>query len=122
MRKILVILALVLVPVTALHAMTVSTFLQKADALEKRGVTALFSSDLRLLKREIRSAGESLRAERLAAQRAGRPAAYCPPERQSLNSDELLAHFRAIPDAQRGRMEVRDALRSLMVRKYPCPA
>jgi hypothetical protein len=122
MGRFLLVLALVLVPVTALHAMTVSAFLQKADVLEKRGVLAMFSSDLRLLKGEIRTAGESLRGERLAAQRAGRPTAYCPPERQSLTADELLAHFRAIPAAQRGRMEVRDALRSLMARKYPCPA
>ena len=122
MRKFLLILILVLVPVTALHAMTVTTFLQKADALEKRGVTAMFSSDLRLLKGEIRTAAESLRNERLAAQRAGRRTAYCPPERQGFNSDEILAHFRSIPVAQRGRMDVRDALRGLLVRKFPCPA
>jgi hypothetical protein len=122
MRKLLLILALVLVPVTALHAMTVSAFLQKADGLEKRGVTAMFSSDFRLLKGEIRSAAQALRSERLAAQRAGRRTAYCPPERQRITPNEILTHFRAIPAARREQMEVRDALRSLMARKYPCPA
>lgn len=119
-RKLLLTAVLVMVPVTALHAMNVATFLQKAEALQKRGVTALFSSDLRLLKSEVKGASETLRSERLAAQRAGRRAAYCPPERPSLTADEILAHFRAIPAAQRDRMEVRDGLRGLMARKYPC--
>ena len=122
MRKFALAALLVILPVTALHAMTVAVFLEKAEALQKRGMTAMFSSDIGLLKDEIKGAGQALREERLAAQRAGRRAAYCPPERPALNSNELLAHFRAIPAPQRARTEVRDALRSLLVRKYPCPA
>ena len=122
MKKLLLVALLVVLPVTALHAMTVAVFLEKAEALQKRGMTAMFSSDIGLLKNEIKGAGDALREERLAAQRAGRRAAYCPPERPSLNSNELLAHFRAIPAPQRARTEVKDALRSLLVRKYPCPA
>ena len=120
MKKLLLVAAMVLVPVTALHAMTVATFLQKAEALEKRGITALFSSDLSLLKEEVKGASASLRAERLAAERGGRRPPYCPPDRPSLSSNEILAHFRAIPPAQRDRMEVRDGLRTLLTRKYPC--
>lgn len=123
MKKLVLSLLLVLVPVTALHAMTVATFLAKADRLEKRGVRALFSSDLGLLKNEVRTAAASLRAERIAAQRAGRPQAYCPPQAGTpMGSRELLAHFRSVPPAQRERTEVRDALRSFMSRKYPCPS
>ena len=122
MRKILLVATLVILPVTALQAMTVAVFLQKAEALKASGMTAMFSSDVGLLKNEMKGAGAALRAERLAAQRAGRRAAYCPPEQPSLNANELLAHFRAIPAPQRARMEVKDALRSLLVRKYPCPA
>ncbi|WP_114953635.1 hypothetical protein [Sphingosinicella terrae] len=119
-NKLLLTALLVLAPATALHAMTVGTFLEKADALQKRGVTALFSADFRLLKSEVKGASEALRSERLAAQRAGRRAAYCPPDRPSLNSDEILAYFRSIPAPQRNRTEVRDALRGLLARKYPC--
>lgn len=109
-------------PLTALQAMPVSEFLTKANALEKRGAMAIFSSDLKLLKKEITDAAGQLRAERAAAQRAGRKPAYCPPAAKgSLDSKEILAHFRAIPPARRG-MPVRDGLRSLFVRKYPCPA
>jgi hypothetical protein len=120
MRKLLLGLALVAVPVTALQAMNVAVFLLKAEALQKKGMGAMFSSDLGLLKGEVRNASKSLKVEREAARSAGRPQAYCPPTRASLNSNELLAHFRAIPPAQRSHTEVRDALRTLLARKYPC--
>ena len=102
--------------------MAVSTFLAKADALEKKGPLALMSSDLGRLKREVGTAGESLRKERLAAVAAGRRPAYCPPAKSSLNSDELLATMRAIPPEARPRTDVRSALKAVMVKKYPCPA
>ena len=124
-RKLLALAVAVVVPVTALQAMTVETFLQKADALKARGMGALFSSDIRLLKNEVTGSVQRLRSERQAALKAGRRPAYCPPEgqrRSGLNSDELLSHFRSIPPAQRQRMEVREGLQSLLARKYPCPA
>jgi hypothetical protein len=119
-RTLLLSLMLVALPVTALHAMTVAIFLEKADALQARGMMAMFSSDLGLLKTEMSSASQALRAERLAAQRAGRPPAYCAPERAAINSTELLAHLHAIPAPQRARMEFRDALRGFLIRKFPC--
>lgn len=121
MRKMLVALLLVAVPVTALHAMTVATFLTKAEALQRRGAMALLSSDLGLLKNEVTSVSAQLKSERERAVADGRTPAYCPPaQRASLNSEELLGHLRAIPPAQRERMEMRDAMRSFLVRKYPC--
>jgi hypothetical protein len=108
------------VPLSAASAMDVATFLGKADALQKKGMLALMSSDYKLLKREIEVNGEALRAERLAAERAKRKPAYCPPAKQSLTSGELLTAFRSIPVAQRPRIQVKDALRALMARKYPC--
>jgi hypothetical protein len=122
MKRLLWLFALIALPVTALQAMTVAVFLEKADALERRGMTALFSSDLRLLKAEVKSAGQALKAERDRRRASGQRPAYCAPERMKLNSDDLLAHFRSIPPAQRQRMEVRDALRLMLVRRYPCPA
>ena len=108
------------VPVTAAQAMTVATFLRKAEALQARGPLALLSSDLTLLKNEITTASQSLRAERLAARRAGRRPAYCPPESGGFTPEELLAGFRSIPAAHRQRMEVREGLRRLLIRRYPC--
>jgi hypothetical protein len=78
------------------------------------------SSDYKLLKNEIVAQSQVLRSERLAAQRAGRKPAYCPPEKTGLKSDEILAAFRSIPAAQQPRIDVKDALRALLARKYPC--
>ena len=122
MKRFLWVLVLVMLPMTALQAMTVAVFLDKADALERKGMMAMFSSDLRLLKAEVKGATGQLRAERLRRIAAGQRPFYCPPERMSLNSDQLLAHLRTIPPVQRQRMELRDALRLMLARRYPCPA
>jgi hypothetical protein len=119
-KKLLAAALLAVVPLGAANAMDVATFLGKADALQKKGMMALMSSDYKLLKSEIETNGAALRAERLAAERAGKKPAYCPPAKQSLTSNEVLAAFRTIPVAQRPRIQVKDALRALMGRKYPC--
>jgi hypothetical protein len=119
-KKLLAAALLAIVPLGAANAMDVATFLGKADALQKKGMMALMSSDYKLLKSEIQTNGAALRAERLAAERAGKKPAYCPPAKQSLTSNEVLAAFRTIPVAQRPQIQVKDALRALMARKYPC--
>lgn len=101
------------------QTMQVSQFLAKADALQKKGAMALFSSDIGLLKREIQNSGKQLRTEQLAAQKAGKKPATCMPAKASMNSNELLAHFRSIPPQQRG-MSVKTALAGLMQKKFPC--
>jgi hypothetical protein len=103
--------------------MPVSTFLGKAEALQKKGPMALLSKDIGRLKTEVEKGAKGLREERLAQEKAGRKPAYCPPENGgSINSTELLDHMRAIPAAQRDRVTVRDSLRGVLLRKYPCPA
>ncbi|HYW17235.1 MAG TPA: hypothetical protein VE891_13920 [Allosphingosinicella sp.] len=119
-NKLLAAAMLAIVPLGAAQAMDVATFLVKADALQKKGMMALMSSDYKLLKKEIETQAAALRAERQAAERARRKPAYCPPAKQSLTSNEILAAFRTIPVAQRSRIQVRDALRAMMARKYPC--
>jgi hypothetical protein len=112
---------LIALPATSAQAMKVAQFLQKADALEHKGMMALFSSDYKLLKSEVEADVGALRQERLAAQAAGRRQAYCPVDGQpGLNSNEILAAFRTIPAAKRDRVEVKDALRALLARKFPC--
>ena len=101
--------------------MTAGTFLAKSEALMKKGPMALFSGDVGVLKKELRTASTQLRAARLAVVKAGGKPAYCPPDKGSMNSNELLAHLRAIPQAQRG-MSFKAALGGLLVKKYPCSA
>ncbi len=121
-KKLLAAAVLAVVPLGSAQAMDVATFLAKADALQKKGMLALMSSDYKLLKNEVVTQTQVLRSERLAAQRAGRKPAYCPTAKSDLTSDEVLAALRTIPTAQRPRIQVKDALRALLARKYPCRA
>ncbi|HWH23213.1 MAG TPA: hypothetical protein VNT25_08020 [Allosphingosinicella sp.] len=123
MRKTCLALLFAAVPLGAVSAqnMPLPQFLDKAAALEKKGALALFSGDLKRLKKEVETSASLLRQERLAAKAAGRKPAYCPPEKGSgLGSNEILAHFRSIPPAQRAQMRTIDGFRSLLVRKFPC--
>jgi hypothetical protein len=121
-KKLLAAALLAAVPLGPAQAMDVATFLAKADALQKKGMMALMSSDYKLLKNEVVAQSQTLRAERLAAQKAGRKPAYCPTAKSDLTSNEVLAAFRTIPAAQRPRIQVKDALRAVLARKYPCRA
>lgn len=124
MRKSILALALAASPFAAAQAQTmpVSTFLAKADALQKKGAMALFSKDIGVLKAEITNSGKALRAEQVAAEKAGRTPATClPAKKAAINSNELLAHFRSIPPAQRS-MSVKAGFAGLMRKKFPCPA
>lgn len=122
MRNVVVALVLVMGCAGAADAqrMPVSQFLAKADALQKKGALALLSSDIGLLKREIQNSAKQLRAEQVAAQKAGRKTSTCMPAKASMNSNELLAHFRSIPPHQRN-MTVKAGLMGLMQKKFPCP-
>ena len=121
MRKILIVAFAAAVPLTPLLAqsMPVSQFLAKADALQKKGAMALFSGDVGKLKAEVMNSGKQLRAEQVAAQKAGQKTATCMPEqgKATIGSNELLAHFRSIPPAQRN-MTVKAAFAGLMRKKY----
>jgi hypothetical protein len=78
--RILVGVLLAAAPLASAAAMPVSTFLAKADRLQRKGPMAMFSGDLRLLTRQIKADGAQLRAANKAAAAAGRPKAYCTPE------------------------------------------
>lgn len=120
MSKFVPALMLLALPAAA-SAMPISTFLTKADALEKKGPMALFSSDLKLLTGEVRQSAQALLVERAAAEKAGRKPETCIPPKISLGNAEVLAHFRSIPPARRG-MSVKDGFAEMMRKKYPCPA
>jgi hypothetical protein len=121
MKKVLLAAALAAGVAGPAHAMSVAEFLQKSEALKAKGALALFSGDLKVLKNEVTAAGGQLRAERLAAQKAGRKPAYCPPGKAGrMDSDQLLAILRAVPPQDRARLQVKDALRAHFARTYPC--
>lgn len=104
-------------------AMSVADFLAKATALKAKGMAAMFSSDLGLLKKEIGAASGSYRAGLESAQRAGRTPHSCPPPKgkAQLDTNELIADFSRIPEPQQRQTTVTAAFMNFMARKYPCP-
>ena len=102
--------------------MPVSTFLAKADKLQSRGPLAMFSGDMKLLQNTIKANAAALRAERVAAQGAGKRPAYCPPGPIKMGVKEVITAMRAVPPAQRATTDTRDALRAYFARRFPCPA
>lgn len=99
--------------------MSVATFLAKADALKAKGAMALFSSDMKVLQQEGQAAGMAYKAQ-LAAERAqGRPSS-CPPKETKISSDQVLAHLRTYPAAQRPAVTMRTAIGDMFKKTWPC--
>jgi hypothetical protein len=120
--RILVGALLAFAPVAA-AAMPVSTFLAKADRLQKKGPLAMFSGDLKLLMTRIKTDAAELKAENNALLAAGKPKSYCtPPGGVKLSNRDILSAMQAVPPAQRARTSTKDALRSFFARRFPCPA
>lgn len=124
MRKMMIGLAMLaaLAPVAA-QAMTVSEFLAKADALKAKGVLALASSDIGLLRQEIASASDAYRAGLAAQVAAGKKPSSCPPPKGTakITSDDIIANFKSLP-ATRQKANVKDAFAAFMTKRYPCKA
>ena len=118
-RRLLVAAALLAAPAAA-SAMPVSTFLAKAAALEKKGPLALFSGDLKLLMNQVKSDAAELRAANQAAEKAGRPKAYCTPAKVKLTDRDIMEAMRSVPATERTQTSTREALKRYLVRRYPC--
>ena len=114
---------LAVAPIASAAAMPVSTFLAKADKLQKKGALAMFSGDLKLLTGQVKTDAAELRAENKAAAAAGRQKAYCTPAAGVKLSDrDILVAMQAVPPVERARTSTKAALRSYFTRRYPCPA
>ena len=114
-------LALTAVPFASASAMPVSTFLTKADALQKKGAMAVFSKDLKLLMNQIKQDAGELRAANQAAVAAGKPKAYCTPGKGvKLTNRDVLDAMRAVPPQQRAATSTKDALRTYFAKRWPC--
>lgn len=100
-------------------AMSVATFLAKADALRAKGPFALMSSDYKLLKAEVNGAAQAYRVRLKGEQAAGRPSS-CPPARAPFNSDDVMAQMRSYPPTHRAQTSVATAVADLFVARYPC--
>lgn len=106
-------------PTTAPGTMSVATFLAKAEALQAKGMMAMFASDVSLLKAEVAGAAGAYRRQLKQEATSGKPSA-CPPEHAALNSNELIAQMRTYPAADRPRIPVTQAVADLIRKRYPC--
>ena len=118
--RLLIAIALGAAPSAGL-AMPVATFLTKADALQRKGPMALFSSDLKLLTNQIKRDAGELRAENKAAEAAGRRKSYCAPAGGvKLTNRDIIGAMNAVPPPQRETTQTKDALRAYFARRFPC--
>lgn len=121
-----ILLAVAMLGVTPADAapgdMKISAFLAKADALKAKGIMALGSSDIALLKSEGKAAGGAYRARIKSDKAQNLPPHSCPPAKAAVGSDDLLSHFRSYPAVQRQQVSVRTGFADLMKKQYPCKA
>ncbi len=121
-KTIFLVLALFLaIPVLSAPPGSAQNFLDRANRLKAKGPLALFDGDYARLKAEATAAGKSIGADRVAAQRAGRPILYCSPTpRAQLGSYEFIDGLEAIPAPDRARISLKDAMVRVLQKKYPC--
>ena len=118
MKKLILLGVLALAaPVSA--AMTVGTFVAKANALRANPLTAIASPDLGVLRTEAQAATAQLKADRAARRAAGRPPIACIPEGQSIGITDMLDGLAALPAADQ-RLPLKDGYAKVIARKFPC--
>ncbi len=100
-------------------AMTVGTFLARANALRDQGPMALMSPDLPALKVEAKAATNQLKAERAARAAAGKPPIACVPEGESVGIMDMLDGLNELPASYQKR-PLKDGYARVLANLYPC--
>lgn len=113
--------ALLIVPALA-NAMTVAEFLARAEALKAKGMMAMMSPDLPVVRSEMQAATAAYRSDVDAARAKGRTDLGCPPPKgqAKISSDTIMSDLAAIPKATQARITVKAALYDVMRKRYPC--
>ncbi|SFO26471.1 hypothetical protein [Sphingomonas sp. OK281] len=112
-------LLMVGVAMPASAAITVGTFLARANALPDQGPMALMSPDLPALKAEAKAATNQLKAERAARAAAGKPPIACVPEGESVGIMDMLDGLNELPASYRKR-PLKDGYARVLANLYPC--
>ena len=100
-------------------AMTVGTFVAKANALRANPLAAIASSDFATLRAEAQAATVQLKAERDARRAAGKPPIACVPAGESIGILDMLDGLAALPAADQ-RLPLKDGYAKVIARKFPC--
>lgn len=99
--------------------MNIATFLAKANALKAKGMAALFSSDIGVLKSEAMAAGQAYQARLMQERASGKPSS-CPPQGTKVNSTQFIAHLESYPIAARQSTNLKQAIADMFSKRYPC--
>ncbi len=104
------------------HAMTVAEFLARAETLKAKGMMAMMSSDLPVIRGEMQAATTAYRTDVDAARAKGRTDLGCPPPKgqAKISSDTIMADLAAIPKPLQAKLTVKAALYDVMRKRYPC--
>lgn len=108
--------------IAASQPITAGQFLARAEPLLKKSKMSLvFSGEARKLVAILGQAAQNNRARLDADKAAGRKIDTCLPEKGKarVNANELLAHIRAMPPAQKAQ-SFDAAFASYTAKKYPC--
>ncbi|MFS0772453.1 hypothetical protein [Sphingomonas sp. 1P08PE] len=100
-------------------AMTVGTFVQRANVLRQQGFAALLSPDFQILKEEARQAKVQLKAENARRVAARKPGLACVPDGETIGIEEMVDSLAALPAADQ-RRPLRDGYAKVLGRKFPC--
>ena len=123
MKKLLVAAVVVSIPQAAFaQMMNAQAFYQRASALQKKGIAAIFSGgEIKALMAEGHAAGKKAREQREAALASRQKPRFCPPPGVvKIDSDEFMKRLSAIPAAARSRMDMTEATTRILAAKYPC--
>lgn len=112
-------LPLVLLAVPASAAMTVGTFVQRANSLRAMGFAAMLAPDFQVLKEEARVAKRQLKAENATRQRAGKKPIACVPEGETIGIEEMVDGLAALPAADQ-RRPLKDGYAKVIAQRFPC--
>jgi len=111
--------ALVAAPASA--RMPATQFLKRADGLRAKGPFAFLSADLKTLQAEAETAGDELHAEHVARLAAHEPTDWCAPANKYLAPRELIVGMHEISRAELEQIDIKQAMRLVFKRNYPCP-
>jgi len=100
-------------------AMTVGTFLARANALRDQGPMALMSPDFPALKAEAKAATTQLKTERAARAAAGKPPIACVPDGESVGIMDMLDGLSDLPASYQKR-PLKDGYARVLANLYPC--
>ena len=106
------------------QSMNAEAFHQRATALQKKGLMALFSGgEIKTLTREGQAAGKQAAENRRAAINAGQKPRFCPPGKSvSMDDKEFMTRLSAIPATERAHIDMTEAMTRILAGKYPCKA